>query len=52
MENPRYEINPAIAPVIILSFMDESERQPYLIKIQITRGATKQSKNIKETAPA
>lgn len=51
IENPKYDIKPAIAPVIILSFIEDSERQSYFIKIQITSGAIKHIKNMKENIP-
>ena len=46
-----YATNPAIAPVIIPSFIDINSIQLYLYSNHITTGAIKQSKNIKEYVP-
>ncbi len=51
MENPKYETNPEVAPVITLSFIDSKDKQLYFTKIQITSGAIKHIKKINDTTP-
>ena len=51
IENPKYEINPDVAPVITLSFIDSNDRQLYFTKIQITNGAIKHIKKINDIIP-
>ena len=51
IENPKYDTNPAIAPVIMLSFIESSDKQLYFTNNQITSGAIKQIKKIKDKIP-
>lgn len=51
IENPKYATKPAIAPTITLSLVDESDKQLYLTKSQITSGAIRDIKNTNEITP-